>query len=368
MPTARIHSVKTISSHESYHGWPTLARLADGTLMAVTSAGRERHVCPFGQVHLIRSGDNGASWSEPQIVINSPLDDRDAGLIQTGRGTLLLNWFTSLAWKWYLEKAESEGAEALQKLGHGFVARCQKIRALLSPEVIQRELGAFTSRSEDGGKTWSAPVNCGVSSPHGPVELQDGRILYVGKLGAEKVPGKHGSPFRSEMGARISADDGKSWLDGGLIPARPGDDVANYHEPHAVETTDGRIVVHIRNHNEQDHYQILQSESTDGGQSFSVPHNTGLDGYPAHLLRLRDGRLLSTFGYRKVPRGNHASISENGGRSWSEPMVLDEHPQPRDIGYPSSVEMADGSLMSLWYERLPDTTNAVLRLAHWSLA
>ena len=36
-------------------------------------------------------------------------------------------------------------------------------------------------RSPDGGVTWSARYDCLVNSPHGPIQLSDGRLLYAGK-------------------------------------------------------------------------------------------------------------------------------------------------------------------------------------------
>ena len=125
--------------------------------------------------------------------------------------------------------------------------------------------------------------------------------------------------------------------------------------------------MHIRNHNEQDGGCILQSESTDGGLTFKPPERTGLVGFPAHLLLLRDGRLLTTYGYRLEPYGNRVAVSEDGGRNWSDPIILDEKPGGRDLGYPSTVELADGSLLSVWYEKLHEDTLASVQAAHWSL-
>ena len=48
-------------------------------------------------------------------------------------------------------------------------------------------------------------------------------------------------------------------------------------------------------------------------------------------------------------------------------MVLDEKPVARDLGYPSTVELADGSLVSVWHEQLPGETLASVQAAHWAL-
>ncbi len=147
MKRHQVREVRKISTHDSYHGWPTVARLRDGRLFVVVSAGRERHVCPFGQVHLLQSADNGRTWSGHEILANGPLDDRDAGILQTSRGTVLVNWFTSVAAIRSLSAAEAEGR--LKEFGNdGYVARCQKIRALLTEETMASLLAAHWSLDE----------------------------------------------------------------------------------------------------------------------------------------------------------------------------------------------------------------------------
>ena len=79
----------------SYFGWPSVARLDDGTLAAVSSGLRSQHVCPWGKTVLNTSRDNGRSWSAPRVIHDSPIDDRDAGIVHLGGGRLLVTWFTS---------------------------------------------------------------------------------------------------------------------------------------------------------------------------------------------------------------------------------------------------------------------------------
>jgi hypothetical protein len=162
-------------------------------------------------------------------------------------------------------------------------------------------------------------------------------------------------------------DDGVNWSWLADIPTRAGDDPNQYHELHAVEAGDGRIVAQIRNHNSANRHETLQTESLDGGQSWSEPHSIGVWGYPSHLLRLADGRLLMSYGHRRAPIGNLARISEDGGRSWSEPLTISDDASSGDMGYPSTVELSPGELLSVWYERRPDTPKAVLRQARWRL-
>src|SRR5437867_2143086 len=68
---AKVESICVISRQpQHYHGWPTLARRHNGQLLLVYSGGREAHVCPFGRVELMRSNDNGQTWTWPQVLLD----------------------------------------------------------------------------------------------------------------------------------------------------------------------------------------------------------------------------------------------------------------------------------------------------------
>ena len=90
-PTIDVLETKTIShTPEHYHGWPTLARAADGKLWVAYSGGREAHVCPFGRVEIMQSADNGQSWTWPRTIYDGPLDDRDAGVMCARNGSIFV--------------------------------------------------------------------------------------------------------------------------------------------------------------------------------------------------------------------------------------------------------------------------------------
>ena len=347
---ARVAAIETISAQpEFYHGWPTVARRANGELLAAYSGGRESHICPFGRVELIRSSDGGRSWSWPEVIFDSPIDDRDAGICVTPAGPILVTTFTSLAYQAVLDAAKNWPGDRL--------ARWQAVNRRTTAAQRHALLGTWMLRSSDGGMTWSAPYRVPLDSPHGPVTLSDGRLLYAGKQLWE--PG-------TKVGVAESADDGKTWRWLADIPARPGDRVADYHELHAVQA-DGQVIVHIRNHNAANRGETLQCESQDGGKSWTLPHAIGVWGLPSHLLRLADGRLLMSYGHRREPFGNQARLSEDGGKSWSQPMVISDDGAGGDLGYPSTVELPEGELLTIWYESLKSSPRAVLRQARWHL-
>jgi Neuraminidase (sialidase) len=350
-PSAKVESVSVISQQpEFYHGWPTLAADRQGNLLVACSGGREAHVCPFGRVELIRSHDGGQTWSWPETILDTPIDDRDAGVCVTPAGTILVTTFTSLAYQPVLDRAKDWPADKL--------ARWQAANRRITAKQRNDLLDTWMLRSTDGGLTWSTPFRVPLNSPHGPIVLSDGRLLYAGKQ--LWMDGK-------KVGVSESKDDGKTWTWLSDIPARGSDRVLEYHELHAVEARDGTIIVQIRNHNEPNKGETLQCESHDGGKSWSTPRAIGVWGLPTHLLKLRDGRLLMTYGYRRPPFGNLARISADNGKTWSEPMTLSSDGMGGDLGYPSTVELSNGKLVTVWYESMKEPRLAVLRKAEWSI-
>ncbi len=352
-PLAKVHSMEIVSMRPNhYHGWPTLTRRRNGQLLLVCSGGREMHVCPFGQVELMRSDDDGKTWTFPRMLLDLAIDDRDAGILETARGSLLATTFSSLAYEHYFRNSEINNWDAARQ------ARWRGAHHRISKAERKAQLGTWMLRSTDGGVTWSTPYDSIVNSPHGPIQLADGRQLYAGK-----------DLWKSGkwIGVCESTDDGRSWKKLAQIPTRPSDDPGEYHELHAVEATNGTLVAQIRNNNPAYRSETLQTKSTDGGKTWSVPHPIGVWGLPSHLLRLRDDRLLMTYGYRRKPFGNQARISTDHGKTWSEPITVSGDGANGDLGYPSTVELQDGTLLTAWYEQMSNHPRSVLRLAKWNL-
>ncbi len=357
-PRPAVKDVRTISLEPAYyHGWPTVALRRNGDLVVTCSGGREGHICPFGRVEMMVSHDRGTTWQWPQTVLDGPSDDRDSGVLETAKGTLLVTTFTSLAYEATLKKAEALKGQP-NAWPEARLTSWELAHNRLSAEQRKAELGEWMIRSTDGGITWSPRYSTIVNSPHGPTQLSDGRLLYAGKQlwTAEQ-----------KIGVCESTDDGVSWKWLADIPTRSGDAVSQYHELHAIDAGGGRLIAQIRNHNPTNAGETLQSESTDGGKTWSEPHSIGVWGLPSFLTKLRDGRLLMTYGHRRAPFGNQARISTDQGRTWSEPMIVYGDGVRGDLGYPSTVELEDGTLLTVWYESMKDPPLAVLRQARWRI-
>jgi len=373
-PAFEILDTRTISTQpEYYHAWPTVGVSASDELYVAVSGGREGHICPFGRVEFFRSHDKGETWSWPRTIYDSPCDDRDSGVLVTDKGTILVTSFTSYS---YYDDAMKQELER-RKNGNGTFSdeRFEKWMAVhnsLSDEERKKELGSWIFRSTDNGINWEARRRAPVSSPHGPVQMTNGTLFYPGidfwtDDSLPFYPGCYYWTEKSRFAVWTSADDGQNWDYLSTIPPRSGDHPRNYCEMHGVEASDGTLVVQIRNHNPNNKCETLQAESADGGKTWSELHTIGVWGYPSHLWRLADGRLLMTYGHRRVPFGNQVRISADNGKNWSEPLILTGNEVARDLGYPSTVALSDGTLVSVWYEQPVPGENSAVKMAKWIL-
>lgn len=86
-----------------------------------------------------------------------------------------------------------------------------------------------------------------------------------------------------------------------------------------------------------------------------------------NLIRLSSGRILLSYGNRNWGNyGVDARFSEDEGKSWGSPFRLAHCPYS-DCGYPSSVELPDGSLLTAYYTKVSDGFHYEMRVAALSL-
>ena len=333
--------------------WPTVCKCRSGEVIAAFSGDRKMHTCPWGKNMIVRSKDNGETWTKPEIAHSSVLDDRDTGILELDDGTLLLNWFSSICFR-------------NCKFEYGL--HFGKIPLEESVDVC----GNFSARSTDGGRTWERPVRMYGSANHGGIQLKDGRVMVIGRHG--DVPnGDMIHPLDPEFGhvpyrlvAEVSEDRGKSWkILSDIVPQAPYD-IHSFHEPHLIECSDGRICAFFRCH--QNGVHITQCDSADGGRTWGPMRDLPMKGaHPPHLLRLRDGRVILTYANRGTPKTQRAVVSADECRTWStDEIVLSSIPSG-DVGYPSTVELDDGSLLTVFYQPEAVGERPTLMATKWRL-
>ena len=349
-----------------YFGWPTVAQTEAGTLVVAASGLRNDHVCPFGRTIICRSEDQGKSWTSPQVVNDSPLDDRDAGLLSLGDNQLLLTWFTtdnrrSSALR-HMELGDKIQAE---RWGEGF--------ARVSDELVADWAGAWVRRSQDGGLSWDEPKKIMLTTPHGPIKLRTGVLLFLGKYFADMDAFSAGE---GPIAAMLSSDGGREWEVLGTVPLSRKSVENQNHEAHVSELPDGRLLGLIRVEDAEgypideaglDSFSLVQTISDDRGRSWSEPVSLGFHGSPPHLLAHSSGALICTYGYRKPPYGQRAMISRDGGEHWQYDLVLRDDGPSSDLGYPSSIELKDGSIFTVYYQQESRGTQCSLLWTRWLL-
>jgi hypothetical protein len=77
--------------------------------------------------------------------------------------------------------------------------------------------------------------------------------------------------------------------------------------------------------------------------------STGVGGNPPAMIKLHDGRLCLTYGYRDAPHSIRARLSADDGATWGEEIILRDDGGNHDIGYPRTVQRADGKVVAVYY-------------------
>lgn len=328
----------------NYFAWPSVARLNDNTLAMVCSGYRIGHLCPFGKTVISYSYDEGESWTRPAAVIDTMLDDRDGGIAVDKNGVTVVTSFNNST------DTQRDYVNSIDKPEHIKKYINAYLELVDTTDAEQKHLGATFVMSNDG-YNFSDIRRIPVTAPHGPAPLADGGFIYVGRTFVR-------DPFDRLECYKLNADGSFEFLSA-------IDDISEdilSCEPHTLVLPDGKIIVHIRAQGRgkggsKRMFTTYQTESSDGGKSWSTPHKIldgDMDGAPSHLLLHSSGAIVAVYGYRQRPYSIRAIISRDGGESWSAPMILTDDLNSPDIGYPASVELKDGSLLTVFYTRIGD--------------
>lgn len=344
-----------------YNAWPTVCRDESGTLYAVCSENRLAHICPYGQTVMVKSTDGGKTWESVGVISDTMMDDRDAGILYIGGGKMLISWFSHSA-RYYYETEREQILSDARAAGvyDEVLAKLEDMQA--NPSKYAGE-GNYVRISEDYGATWGEAIPVPVTSPHGPIQHSSGLLLFAGKVNQSKQ-------FRNgELALFESRNQGETWEPVSTIPFPYGCGSDNLHEVSLVETKDGNLLAAIRVEGASAKLPltIYTTVSKDGGRTWSIPQPTDLNGAPAHLLRLSDGSILMTYSRRSAPCGIRAVISTDGGETWSAEMILSESASG-DLGYPSTVELDDHTLVTTFYKRSGSDSKPSVFAVRWRLS
>ena len=211
---------------------------------------------------------------------------------------------------------------------------------------------SFFYYSYDRGHTWKGPYWMPKFGRPGILARTDyqvnGKHDLTAFLTSAKADGNEGWPFVAR-----TTDGGLTWKHEAWIGTEP--EKGGYAiMPSAVRLSDSELLVWIRCRSkagDQRSFWIEPYRSTDNGKTWTLEkqHNIDNSGNPAHMVKLKDGRLAVTYGYRRQPYGIRAKLSSDGGKTWGEEIILRQDGHNWDLGYPRTVQRPDGKLVTIYY-------------------
>jgi hypothetical protein len=214
--------------------------------------------------------------------------------------------------------------------------------------------------SEDRGHTWAGPYKLPNFGRIGTAARTD--YVVNGKhdlslfITLAKANGKEGRPAMVR-----TRDGGKTWNLVSLIGDEPPEtDYAIM--PATAQLAKRTLLTAIRH---RGYVQLYRS--TDGGESWRIDGErlgTGR-GNPASLIRLKDGRLVLTYGFRAAPFGIRARVSADDGKTWQEEVVLRSDGGNDDLGYPRSVQRPDGKVVTIYYYNVDKAKERFIAATIW---
>ncbi len=291
--------------------WAPLEKLPDGSIAAVVRAGG-CHSGRDGRLLWIRSYDGGKHWAAPVVVADSAWNDYGCALGALADGTLIVG---------YRKYRNYDGRG-------NYVERDDTSYPIYGETMV--------IRSEDDGRTWDKPE---VTSPRGePCNLPYGKMVEF-LDGTVWMAEYHGVPYY-----RASHDKGKSWGPLQTITTQDCNETA------LLRLREGPVIAAIRGGDEGGQ-ACWVTRTEDRGATWSPPLQVTEPGeHPPDLIQLQSGRLLLTFGRRVFPFGVQVMFSDDLGKSWYRPqrhiLTWDAF---HDHGYPSSVQMEDGTIVTIYY-------------------
>ena len=315
--------------------WPNLQRLKDGTLLAFIF-NQPCHAVWEGDLDCWASEDNGKTWRfRGRPAEHEPTTARTncaAGLAANGDVVVLCSGWADRA-----PKGQLSGPH-------------------------ERVIRAWVCRSSDSGRTWTRSLN--FPKPPDTPAGKGNEFMPFGNIRAA-ADGSLCAPVYLRKGdlresyLLRSRDDGQTW--GQVVPLNP-----RGNETDILHLGGGRWLAASREFRERRDVHMELFASDDDARSW---HRKMLLTLPMQvtgsLAALDDGRVLFSYGNRCWNNfGVDVRLSDDQGKTWGPPIRIANCPRA-DSGYPSSVQLGDGRVVTAYYTQVSDDFHYEMRVATW---
>ena len=230
------------------------------------------------------------------------------------------------------------------------------------PDFAMHCRGAEFRVSRDRGKTWQGPYklpDIGKDLSARTDYVVNGAKECLFFLSAQEKRVK--AAFQDRAFCARTTDGGKtikflSWMMSEPASARSVmPSTVRCAERHLVSAIRRRLDVRVEDGVDYKKNWIDVHQSTDDGNNWEFLSKVAdtekgeRNGNPPSMVRLKDGRLCVTYGYRSTPYGIRAKLSSDNGRTWGEEIHLRDDGRTWDLGYPRTFQRMDGQLVTIYY-------------------
>jgi predicted neuraminidase len=313
------------------NAYPSVERLGDGRLLCVFSAGDTQH---DGKLVLAGtySADDGETWSQPVVLLNSPDGhDYDPSIIVIRSRVIVSATTTPL-----------------------------NETAITTSRII-------AVRSDDSGGTWSKPYEIPTGRRYTSGKINNGIVLkdktallgFTWEKNLDTGPAQRlaSEGDMEEVNAvLLSYDEGRTWASSesvGLAARRPDNSAGAINglcEPALVECDDGSVFMLSRTGLKN----LYGARSTNGGRSWSQPHETSLVSHnaPAAMCKFRGERPGVLAVWNNSPQHRwplSVAASFDGCRTWTMPRTIARE-EGFESSYPGCVQAGDGKLLVVYQQ------------------
>ncbi len=223
---------------------------------------------------------------------------------------------------------------------------------------------ATAQLSRDGGKSWGPTIRVpldhlpATTGVHSTLVRPDGRMLMflfsIEKDSSNRRPLVYGSTNGGRefhfMSYIVPKRDPWGQADGDYDDPSVAFVGHRWFYPRGYMLPNGRIICVVRC--QRDPTGVMWSEvyhSDDGGETWGFLSRINDFGAPCSLVIMPDGRVVAIYGYRLMPSGIRASVSEDGGKSWGPEIIVRDDGGSWDLGYPNAWAVDGSTVGTLYY-------------------